>query len=109
MIQLPPMPPSIAALPRDHRGYPVPWFVAWSEGRPIFPAADPQKLVRAIRERRCWVCGDLLTRYLAFVVGPMCTVNRVSAEPPSHLKCAEFSTRACPFLTRPKMKRVELP
>lgn len=108
MIQLPDMPPRIAALPRDHRGYPVPWFVAWVDGKPVFPCADSAKLVRAVRERRCWVCGDLLARNLAFVVGPMCTVNRTSAEPPCHLECAVFSAMACPFLAKPKMKRQDV-
>jgi len=41
------------------------------------------------------------------VIGPMCAVNRVSGEPPSHLACAEFSARACPFLSRPAAERRE--
>jgi hypothetical protein len=35
----------------------------------------------------------------------MCAVNRVSPEPPSHLECAIYSARACPFLTTPQMVR----
>ena len=42
----------------------------------------------------------------AFVIGPMCAVNRTSSEPPSHLDCARFSARNCPFLSQPRMKRV---
>jgi hypothetical protein len=42
----------------------------------------------------------------AFTIGPMCAVNRTSSEPPSHLECSRFSARNCPFLTRPRMKRV---
>jgi hypothetical protein len=38
----------------------------------------------------------------------MCTVNRVSAEPPSHLACAEYAARACPFLSKPNMRRNEV-
>jgi len=41
----------------------------------------------------------------AFVIGPMCAVNRISAEPPSHPDCARFAATACPFLTRPMAKR----
>jgi hypothetical protein len=105
--ELPALPARIAALPVDARGYPVPWFVAWLDGKPEFRAMDPQKLRLAVRERRCWVCGETLDRVMTFVIGPMCTVNRVSAEPPSHRECAEFSARACPFLTRPHMVRRE--
>jgi hypothetical protein len=37
----------------------------------------------------------------------MCAINRVASEPPSHRECAEFDAKACPFLTRPKMRRNE--
>lgn len=107
MISLPEIPSRIASLPRDHRGYPVPWFVPWIDGKPIFHAADGRKPVQAVKESRCWICGESLGRYRAFVIGPMCSVNRISAEPPMHLECAEFSVKACPFLTKPKMRRME--
>jgi len=35
----------------------------------------------------------------------MCAVNRIISEPPSHLDCAEFSAKACPFLSRPHAHR----
>jgi hypothetical protein len=35
----------------------------------------------------------------SFVVGPMCGINRNSAEPPSHKECAQWSARNCPFLS----------
>jgi hypothetical protein len=100
------LPPQIRKLPRDARGYPVPWFVAWKDGEPVFPAMDSFKLARAINDGLCWVCGQHLGRLSAFVVGPMCIVNRTSAEPPSHLICARWSARNCPFLTKPRMGRV---
>ncbi|AYJ85321.1 hypothetical protein D3Y57_04710 (plasmid) [Sphingomonas paeninsulae] len=93
-------------LPVDHRGFPVPWFVAWVDGEPQFPVADGRKFGLAQRQDRCWVCGGKLGRIKAFVIGPMCAVNRVSSEPPSHLECARFSARRCPFLSQPRMKRV---
>lgn len=105
---LPEMPPRIAALQVDPvRGYPVPWFVAWVDGKPEFRMADGTKMRRAIREKLCWVCGQKLDQNLAFLIGPMCAVNRISAEPPSHPKCAKFSVRACPFLSKPQMDRRE--
>lgn len=104
---LPELPTRIKALPVDHRGYPVPWFVAWIDGKPDFRVADARKRVIAVNEHRCWICGERLGTYLAFVIGPMCAVNRISSEPPSHRDCAEFSARACPFLARPHAKRRE--
>ena len=99
------MPASMRELRVDSRGYPVPWFVAWVDGQPIFPALDARKVMLAWKNRLCWVCGKPLARMSAFVIGPMCAINRISSEPPSHLYCARFSAIHCPFLSRPKMKR----
>jgi len=104
---LPPLPPRLHRLPIDDRGYPVPWFVQWINGKPDFRVMDADKRIRAVREKRCWTCGDILGARFAFVIGPMCAINRISAEPPSHRECAEYSARACPFLTMPKMVRRE--
>jgi hypothetical protein len=105
---IPDVPPRIRALPRDHRGYPVPWFVAWVDGEPLFPCIETTKVTRAWREQRCWVCGELLGRWKASVIGPMCAITRTISEPQSHVDCARFSALHCPFLSRPQMKRVPL-
>ena len=104
--RFPDLPARMRALPVDHRGFPVPWFVAWIDGEPHFPIADGYKLHVAVRNDRCWVCGGDMGRIKAFTIGPMCAVNRTSSEPPAHLDCARFSARNCPFLTKPRMKRV---
>lgn len=101
------LPTRLQRLPLDQRGYPVPWFVEWIDGKPEFRAMDPKKFGRAFRERRCWVCGDPLGRHLSFVIGPMCAINRTSAEPPCHHECATWSAQHCPFLSRPHMVRRE--
>jgi hypothetical protein len=101
------LPDRIARLPVDHRGYPVPWFVALVNGEPEFRAMDPKKWQIAVKTRRCWVCGDPLGAYLWFVLGPMCGINRTTAEPPCHHNCAEWSAVNCPFLSRPHMVRRE--
>ena len=91
----------------DERGYVVPWFVAWENGKPEFRAMDGEKFIRAIREKLCWVCGEQLGVHVCFVAGPMCGINRTSSEPPSHLECAQWSARNCPFLSNPHMVRRE--
>lgn len=103
-----PTPPTfMQKLPIDRRGYPVPWFVRWINGEPEFRAMDMLKFRKAIDERRCWVCGGKLFTEEVFTIGPMCAVNRISGEPPSHRECAEYSVRACPFLSKPHMVRRE--
>lgn len=107
MTETVPMPTRIAALPTDKIGRPVPWFVAWIDGEPDFRVIGRSKIVDAVRFQLCWVCGQHLGRYVTFTVGPMCVVNRTSPEPPAHQECAEYSARACPFLSTPKMVRRE--
>ena len=102
------MPPRIRRLPVSPAGFPVPWFIQWfdggkpcapGDGVPDFRVFDAGKLRLAIKARRCWVCGGQLGVHLAFVIGPMCSINRVISEPPSHRECAVFSATACPFLS----------
>jgi hypothetical protein len=104
--RFPDLPRQMANLPVDHRGFPVPWFVAWQDGKPMFPVADGRKMNIAVKEQLCWVCGGALPKARASVIGPMCAINRTISEPQSHLECARFSARNCPFLANPRMKRV---
>jgi hypothetical protein len=117
---LPPLTDRIARLPVDERGYPVPAFVQWiykegnevspapkGKGYPDFRIIDPAHILACIKESLCWVCGEKLGVWRSYVIGPMCAVNRNSAEPPSHVECAEWSVKGCPFMTKPNMKRRE--
>ncbi len=105
--ELPPLPERIKRLPIDERGYPVPWFVAIIDGKPDHRIVEAGKILTARQHRLCWICGESLEIDISFVVGPMCVVNRVTSEPPSHPECAIFSVKACPFLSRPHAKRRE--
>jgi hypothetical protein len=119
MVDFKDIPARIAKLARWRimgADYPVPWFVQWlkdgkacdyGKGEPDFRVMDPRKLSIALSRKVCWVCGEPIGTYKAFVIGPMCTINRVSSEPPSHHDCALFSVRMCPFLTKPRMRRNE--
>jgi hypothetical protein len=111
-----PLRPELAALPERikalpvFRGYPVPWFVAYPngpDGEPEFRTADSKKWIAAVQQKLCWVCGQQLGSWLAFVLGPMCGITRTTSEPACHRECAEWSILNCPFLTRPHMIRRE--
>ena len=108
-MSTPPVPPAVPdrmrRLPRDRHGRVVPWFVAVIDGVPDFRLVRPGGVTEAVRYARCWVCGTHLGRHVTYVIGPMCAVNRISAEPPSHRECAEYSARGCPFLSVPSMTR----
>jgi hypothetical protein len=102
---MPAPPPRVARLPTDAHGRPVPWFVAWIDGVPDFRIVASGKVAEAVQFVRCFICGDDLGRWLTFAVGPMCTINRTAPEPPAHKDCAVYAAQACPFLTRPGMRR----
>ncbi len=97
----------MAYLPVDHVGRVVPWFVAWIAGRPDHRVVRQGAAAEAVRHSCCWLCGDDLEDRRAFVIGPMCSVNRLSAEPPMHPECAAYAVQVCPFLTKPHMRRRE--
>jgi hypothetical protein len=103
-----PMPPGVTRLPRNDVGYPVPWFVETLDGGVRdFRIMSAQKFLDALRFDLCWVCGQRRGRYAAFVIGPMCCVNRIAGEPPSHRDCAVYSAKVCPFLSTPNFRRRE--
>lgn len=108
------LPERMAALPVDHRGFPVPFFVEWQDGpngekTPLFPVMDSRKMQRSISTGACWVCGQPTGAYKCFVIGPMCCINKINSEPPSHYECARFSALNCPFLSKPLAKRTTGP
>lgn len=116
-IALPDLPPRIAKLPKDDRGYPVPAFVEWMiDGNPVaraYPGAYPDFRyarshfrAQAFRQGLCWICGEPTGVHKVYAIGPMCVINRTTMEPASHRQCAEFAVKACPFLVRPRMRRL---
>lgn len=104
------MPARIARLPKDRRGYPIPYFVedpAKTGGEPDFRVMNPPHFAKCVRHNYCWICGQPMGANKAFVVGPMCCVNLISSEPPSHRDCAQYAAQVCPFLSIPSAKRRE--
>lgn len=104
--ELPPVPQRLLRRPVV-RGFPVPWFVAEQAGGYDFRVTEPSKFAAAIMDHRCWICGGRMGAYKAFVIGPMCAVNRTTAEPPSHRECALWAAVACPFLNQRQSRRRE--
>jgi hypothetical protein len=107
-IQHIPMPARIRKLPISKKfRLPIPKFVDFVDGEPDFRMMNGKFLIRAVKEKLCWICGEPLGTFKTFVLGCMCTCTLISAEPPSHKDCATFAAKACPFLSRPKAVRRE--
>ncbi len=96
-------------LPRDpkHHQAPIPFFVEYINGEPDFRCMSGAKLIRCLKEKLCWVCGQRLGVHVTFPLGCMCAITRTNAEPPSHYECARWSVQHCPFLSNPHMVRRE--
>jgi len=106
------MPRAMRNLKRDDVGRPIPFFVEMIDDKPDFRVMSAKHLRRAVMEGLCWLCGEQLHRERGrlvgtFVSGPMCLINKNSAEPPAHEECALWAARACPFLTNPNKERRE--
>lgn len=102
------MPARVAALERDARGYPIPWFVDRpADGSIDFRVMHPQRLFLAVQKRLCWVCGQPMGRNTAFVGGPLSVAQRLFTDPPAHRDCTEFALKVCPFLAIPSAQRRE--
>lgn len=96
------MPPRIAALSRDQRGYPIPYTVWYdTENKPDFRVIDPSKWKRAAHHRCCGICGEPLGARMAFIGGPSAIEHRLFTDLPAHRDCAVYALQACPFVAAP--------
>lgn len=100
-----PMPEAVAALPRDARGYPTPFFVAVIDGKPDPRISDGRKKRACVERRLCWICGRPIVFPFAFIGGPLSFKNRAYAEPPSHAECAHYAAQVCPFIVGETLRR----
>lgn len=107
------IPRRMRALQRDKRGYPVP-FIALRDNnnQPIFTANNDVQVARAIKEKRCAICGDKLPKGLWFVGGPVSAFHPDGCylDSPLHHDCMQYAMRVCPWLAAPKYQhRIDLP
>lgn len=107
------VPERIAKLPKDKRGYPVPWNVLCAEdGTPFFTVNDDRKHWKALRMALCPICGESLGRWKWWVGGPRSAFdpNGWYMDLPGHMECMQFSLATCPYLALPKyLGRIDVP
>jgi hypothetical protein len=107
------MPPRIARLERDARGYPIPWnALRGVDNAPIFTVNDDRKHLYALRAALCPICGEKLGKWKWFVGGPRSAFdpNGWYFDLPGHYECEQFALATCPYLAMPRyLKRVDVP
>jgi hypothetical protein len=97
-----PLPPSLAARPRDlRRGVPIP-FVSEHErnGQTVvdFVGVNVERAMRCADEQLCSLCGWPLGYWIAFLGGPQSAARRQYTDPPMHEDCALAAIRICPHI-----------
>lgn len=98
-----PLPHHMRKLPRDPRGYPVPWIALDHKGKADFRVLDTKKVQQALTAKLCSICGKPMhSGEFAFVGGPLSIENRLFNDPAMHPGCAEYALKVCPFLAAPK-------
>lgn len=99
MRQLIPIPEFLKHLPVDERGYVIPYFATYVDGKPDFRLLNISKQETCIKYNKCAVCGKkLIDGVYYFISGPMGFLNQVSTDPAMHKECAEYSLKVCPHL-----------
>ena len=114
------MPASVAARPRDDRGYPVPAITPWTSGAPEFAQLSSFRILICLAERRCTVCGTKMPRgpvyrvvddemadfiALALEHGKQLISATPAREGPGHRSCMLYSAIVCPYLASPGARR----
>lgn len=90
----------------DERGYPIPYFVPFVDGKPDFRYQDAKKQKTAMDRKLCGVCGGrLLAKQFWFISGPIGLHNKTHSDAPMHEECARFSMHVCPHLQYLKSER----
>lgn len=100
LFELPPdTPKNIRKLPREKRGFPIPFFVATQpDGTRDLRFACGKAQFLCVTRSMCWVCGQSLGREFALVGGPMAICNHYFSDQACHPSCARFSVKYCPHL-----------
>lgn len=94
-------PRRIRELPRDDRGYPIPFVVYIDDkGKAQFTINDDIKMRHAAVADLCGICGKRLLAARWFVGGPISAfhANGCYNDGPLHHECARFALKVCPFL-----------
>lgn len=115
-----PMPPAVAARPRDARGYPVPAITPWVAGAPRFGVTSVERTFLCAVERRCSICALVMppgpvwrviggaeaeAMAVAAARGQAFRNAAPTAEAPGHRECMLYAAVVCPWLSRPTARR----
>lgn len=95
-------------LPKDRRGYPIPYTVLIDDkGLPHFAINEEGRRQRVIKKHLCPICGNKLLKRRASVGGPLSAFHPQGSyiDPPMHVECARYALAVCPYLAAPSYSK----
>jgi hypothetical protein len=106
-----PLPKALRSLPKDRRGYPIPYIVMLDkEGKPHFTINDHRRVHTCFTQRKCSICGRRIADQFWFIGGPgsFFHPNGAFIDPPTHEECGRYALQTCPYLALPSYgKRID--
>lgn len=96
-----PIPANMQGLPKDPRGFPVPYIVMWKDGVPHFKINDETITERCIEQQLCSVCGVVIPDDdMWFVGGQLSAFHPHGAfnDAPMHKECLVYALQVCPYM-----------
>lgn len=66
--------------------------------RPVWGQLDRTRLLTALVDRLCQICGDPLEDPAVLYLRPADYLRGIAVEPATHRDCGGYSTRVCPML-----------
>lgn len=95
------IPKELDHLPRDRRGFPIPFVVLIDdEGTPHFKVNNDVKVKQCFDEKLCHVCGLPLQNDMWLIGGQLSAFHPKGAfnDSPVHKVCGLFALRTCPYM-----------
>jgi len=84
---------------KTYGGYPVPFVQMYFDGKPDFRVIDPERAEQCLKEKLCAICGKRLGEFCYFIGSSLCKENHLFPDAPMHEQCADFASKACPFVS----------
>lgn len=100
------MPARVARRPR-HGSIPILFTSLIKDGVPDFRVSDPDRVVEALANRLCAICGEPLDYWMVFIGSKNMIEGRTAPEPMHHEACIRYALAVCPYLLGERNRRTK--
>lgn len=102
-FKLIPIPSRMQSLPKDKRGYPIPYNVFIAQGELVFSVNSHDATWDCADNKLCTICGCELQDNTWLIGGPLSAFHPEGAflDLPIHKECGLYALQVCPYLAIP--------